>query len=269
MNSLTLKSEYSIELGRENSDESNLNSLISFKLKNSNMKIDNLKLSKVSDKKCCEGEASTNAQTMEILINNLSKSKTNLRSKNNMKKVKNKKLKSLNVNSELLETENEIKTVSPNLIEIKSVKHIHCAAFDKLSFHHKLSNSVNKLNSEGSSPKKLEINLNDAIKMMNTKGYAINLNSIKSSSSPKMINISDDFINSPDEEEKLMKGTNKKTESIRKMYNSPEKIMKQSEINNFQLMKESIFTDNDQIKLLKPPSYSFINNISTPSSNIT
>ncbi len=172
LNSLTLKSEYSdYEFLKENSDGSNLNSTLSNKFNQTQAKIANLKLLAINkvDKKSTEtGE--TKGETMENVFYNLTKVKTeaNIRGKNCLKKVKNKRLKNLNENSELLVSENETRIINDNILydngENKSVKHIRSIAFDKLSFGKKSIDSINPNVSDSITPNNIFLNLNEAMR---------------------------------------------------------------------------------------------------------
>lgn len=172
LNSLTLKSEYSdYEYIKENSDGSNFNSTLSNKFTQTHTKIANLKLLAINkfDKKSSEtGE--TKGETMENVFYNLTKVKTelNLKGKNCLKKVKNKRLKNLNENSELIVSGNETRIINDNVVydvvENKSVKHIRSIAFDKLSFGKKSVGSINPNISDSISPNNIFLNLNEAMK---------------------------------------------------------------------------------------------------------
>lgn len=172
LNSLTLKSEYSdYEFLKENSDGSNLNSTLSNKFVKTQTKIANLKLLAIhkQDKKSTEtGE--TKGETMENVFYNLTKVKTeaNIRGKNCLKKVKNKRLKNLNENSELLVTENETRIINDNNFldngENKSVKQIRSIAFDKVSFGKKSIDSINPNISDSITPNNIFLNLNEAMR---------------------------------------------------------------------------------------------------------
>jgi hypothetical protein len=172
LNSLTLKSEYSdYEFLKENSDGSNLNSTLSNKFSQTQTKIANLKLlaiNKVEKKSTETGE--TKGESMENVFYNLTKVKTeaNIRGKNCLKKVKNKRLKNLNENSELLVSENETRIINDNILydngENKSVKHIRSIAFDKLSFGKKSIDSINPNISDSITPNNIFLNLNEAMR---------------------------------------------------------------------------------------------------------
>ena len=284
INSLTLKSEYSdIDFLRESSDCSNNNFInINYNISpnkqedvNCNSKITNLKLSTIqsNDRKISTNDiADTNTETIETILHSLSKTKTeaNLRFKNTKKE----KLSKFNENSGYLsqdsETQGKHKSINniQHLMGIKSVKQIKSINFDILSFKNKNSENVSKNNSNNPSPKKkLMLNINEALKALNSKQ-----SSMETKNRIMSMTISNSAINIRLSENLKNKMINKDINEENNLFcdempNSKRKRKEDHEVNMSDLVKNNLYIDSSTNNL-KLTSNSFLKSISPTSNNI-
>ena len=167
-NSLSLKSVSSDNyIFQENSNSSNINSASSYNFKTKTKKIGHIKPLniEVKDRISTEEEGSTKGDTIETIIQNFTKVKTNLRDKNINKKVNNTFLHNTKFSTELeLKEFNEAE--SPKLLEIKSFKNLPSFSIDNHSIKRKFPQRFNKVfTMEFNIP----INYEDSIKLETSK----------------------------------------------------------------------------------------------------
>ena len=276
-NSLSLKSVSSDNyIFQENSNSSNINSASSYNFKTKTKKIGHIKPLniEVKDRISTEEEGSTKGDTIETIIQNFTKVKTNLRDKNINKKVNNTFFHNTKFSTELeLKEFNEAE--SPKLLEIKSFKNLPSFSIDNHSIKRKFPQRFNKVfTMEFNIP----INYEDSIKLETSKSKVKTTDFKKYMKLTMSNNNSTVNLKSSDKFNKeIYKKVLKKqviTDYDKHCFRSKPKIQikkpaRESEACISQILKKSLKIESDLNTYIKQASNSFIlKNSSIRSSNI-